>query len=368
MCRRRAAQARAAVCPILSDSHATVGIAACGRSRVRPDGSTRHTLTLAACNADMFEQVAVPTPFQVGPVNAYLADQTLVDPGPDSEEAWSHLTEALAERDLSPEDIERLLITHPHPDHFGLAKRFRDRGATVVAHPDAASITADFPARLDAEQAYFREFFERCGMAPDTADTVTELPGAFVHYAPSVAVDREVAAGDRVTVDGIELRVEELAGHATGEIGFAFDGPAGREALVGDNVLEEITPNPFLQPPEEPGAERPRVLPAYNDCLADLRAAGYDRLHPGHRGRVEDPTERIDAILAEHDDRTERVAGLLDEPTTPVEVMTELFGELPVTEQFPGMSEAVGHLDVLEAAGRVTVGERDGDVVYERIE
>jgi glyoxylase-like metal-dependent hydrolase (beta-lactamase superfamily II) len=316
----------------------------------------------------MFEQVPVPTPFQVGPVNAYLTDRTLVDPGPDSDEAWTRLTDALAERDLAPEDIERLLITHPHPDHFGLAKRFRERGATVVAHPDAASIMADFPGRLDAEQAFFRDFFERCGMAPSTADTVTELPGAFVHYAPSVTVDREVAAGDRVTVDGTELLVDDLVGHATGEVLFAFDGAAGREALVGDNVLAEITPNPFLQPPPDPESDRPRVLPGYNDCLADLREDGYDRLHPGHRDRIDDPSGRIDDVLAEHDDRTERVAGLLDEPTTPVAVMNELFGDLPVTEQFPGMSEAVGHLDVLEAAGRAAARERDGEIVYERTE
>ncbi|WP_436906931.1 MBL fold metallo-hydrolase [Halosimplex marinum] len=316
----------------------------------------------------MFEQVTVPTPFRIGPVNAYLSGRTLVDPGPDSEEAWSHLTEALAERDLAPGDIEQLLVTHPHPDHFGLAERFRDRGATVVAHPDAAAVLRDFPGRLDAEQSFFRDFFERCGMAPSTADTVTELPEAFVHYAPSVAVDREVTAGDRVTVDGVELLVDDLTGHAVGEVLFAFDGPAGREALVGDNVLAEITPNPFLQPPPDADSDRPRVLPAYNDCLTDLRDAGYDRFHPGHRGRIDDPAGRIDDILAEHDDRTERVAGLLDEPATPVEVMTELFGDLPVTEQFPGMSEAVGHLDVLEAAGRATARERDGEIRYERSE
>ncbi len=310
----------------------------------------------------------MPTPFQVGPVNAYLADRTLVDPGPDSDEAWSRLTDALAERDLAPEDIEQVLITHPHPDHFGLASRFRELGASIVAHSDAAAIMADFPGRLDAEQAYFSEFFERCGMAPSTADTVTELPEAFVHYAPSVTVDRSVSAGETVAVDGRELRVDDLVGHASGEVLFAFDGPGGREAIVGDNVLAEITPNPFLQPPVDPDAARPRVLPAYNDSLATLRDAGYDRLHPGHRGLVDDPAGRIEAILAEHEERTERVADMLDEPTTPVEVMTGLFGDLPVTEQFPGMSEAVGHLDVLEAAGRVTVSETDDSIRYERDE
>ena len=69
-----------------------------------------------------------------------------------------------------------------------------------------------------------------------------------------------------------------------------------------------------------------------------------------------------------HDERTERVADMLDEPTAPVEVMRALFGDLPAIEQYMGMSEAVGHLDVLEAAGRVTARERDGDLTYERTE
>jgi len=314
----------------------------------------------------VFERLPLPTPFQVGRVNAYVAGRTVVDPGPDSDEARAALHEGLADLGLAPADIEQVLVTHPHPDHFGLAADFADRGARVVASPEAASVMADFPARLDYEQSFFSDFFRRCGMAASTADTVTQLPEAFVHYAPSVAADRTVSAGDTVTVDDRELTVSEVTGHAAGEILFAFDGPAGREALVGDNVLAEITPNPFLQPPPEPGGDRPRVLPAYNSSLARLHKRGYGRFHPGHRGTVSDPAGRIDAILAEHDERTDRVAGLLDEPTTPVAVMEALFDDLPVTEQFPGMSEAVGHLDVLVERGRATAREREGTLVYER--
>jgi len=329
----------------------------------------------------MFERVPLPTPFQVGPVNAYVAGRTVVDPGPDSEETREALRDALAERDLAPDDVAQVLITHPHPDHFGLASFLRERGASVVASPDAAPVMRDFPARLDYEQTFFSDFFRRCGMAADTADTVTQLPEAFVRYAPSVGVDREVSAGDAVDVDGVDatggglevadegraLTVDEVTGHAAGELLFAFDGEAGREALVGDNVMADITPNPFLQPPPDSGAERPRVLPAYNDSLRRLREAGYDRFHPGHREPVDDPAGRIDAILAEHDERTDRVAAMLDEPTTPVAVMEELFDDLPVTEQFPGMSEAVGHLDVLVSRGRALARERDGTLYYERV-
>jgi glyoxylase-like metal-dependent hydrolase (beta-lactamase superfamily II) len=317
----------------------------------------------------MFTRISIPTPFQVGAVNAYITGRTVVDPGPDSEEAWSRLLEALEARGLAPGDIEQVLVTHPHPDHFGLAKRFRTAGASVLASVDAEPIMAEFAARLEYEQSYFVDFFERCGTSRETAETVTQLPEAFLAYAESVETDRTLDAGDTVTVDDEPLTVDTVAGHAVGEIVFSYDTDGRREALVGDNVLADITPNPFLQPPTEPGGPRPRVLPPFNDSLRWLREQGHDRFLTGHREPVDAPRERIDDILDAHEQRTDEVAGIVDEGvTTPVEVMTALFGDLPATEYFSGMSEAVGHLDVLEARGRVEKRENGGVIVYERSE
>lgn len=312
----------------------------------------------------MFRRVSLPTPFQVGPVNAYIAGRTIVDPGPDSEEAWSKLLTALEARSLVPDDIEQVLITHPHPDHFGLAHRFHETGARVIASDTATPILEDFTGRLDYEQTYFVDFFEQCGMASDTATTVTELPAAFLNYASSVTVDHPVASGDEFIVDDRPITVDTVEGHAVGEILFAFETDGERRAIIGDNVLAEITPNPFLQPPQQPGGERPRVLPRYNDSLDELATQGYDRFLPGHRDEIENPNERIDAIRTEHEQRTQAVFDLLDGPTTPVDVMEGLFGELPVTEQFSGMSEAVGHLDVLEDREEVERSESGGVIVY----
>lgn len=312
----------------------------------------------------MFRRVSLPTPFQVGPVNAYLAGRTIVDPGPDSQAAWSKLLTALEARSLTPADIEQVLITHPHPDHFGLAHRFSDEGARVVASEAATPILEDFPARLNYEQSYFVDFFERCGIASDTAETVTELPTAFLNYASSVPIDQSVGKGDGVTVDDRPITIETVEGHAIGEVLFEFEAAGERQAIVGDNVLAEITPNPFLQPPPELGGVRPRVLPGYNESLEELATAGYDRFLPGHRDDIEAPTERIEQIRTEHEQRTGAVADLLDGPTTPVDVMEGLFGDLAVTEQFSGMSEAVGHLDVLEERNRVEREESGGVIVY----
>ncbi len=316
----------------------------------------------------MFTRISVPTPFQVGRVNAYVAGQTVVDPGPDSEEAWAALLDGLEELDLAPNAIEQVLVTHPHPDHFGLASRLREMGAEVVASPTAAEIIADFGGRLTLEQEFFRPFFERCGLSAETAQTVTSLPDSFLPYAPDVRIDRELADGEAIIVDDTELSAATVEGHAPGELLFSFTDGGDHRALVGDHVLGHITPNPFLQPPETPGGDRPRVLPRYNGSLAWLRDQGHDQFLPGHGDRIDDPAGRIDEILAAHEQRTATVRDLLDGPTVPADVMHGLFDDLPVTEQFSGLSEAVGHLDVLEKQGEVRSRESGAVIVYERIE
>lgn len=312
----------------------------------------------------MFTRLTIPTPFQIGPVNAYFADDTLVDPGPGSEEAWAALLDALERRDRTPADIERVLVTHPHPDHFGMAARLREAGAEIVASEPTAAIIADFQRRFEQEKSYFVEFFERHGMARTTAETVTDLPESFLTLSPKVETDRVLADGDTVTIDGTEVTADRVEGHAPGELLFSFEADGERRAIVGDHVLNEITPNPLLQPPTDSG-ERPRVLPEYNESLRRLRERSFDRLLPGHRDMITTPTERIDEILDAHEERTANVRALVDGPTTSVEVMNGLFDDLPATEYFPAMSEAVGHLDVLEAREQVTRRENGGVVVYE---
>src|SRR6056297_3447467 len=107
----------------------------------------------------MFTRVSIPTPFQVGPVNAYLAGRTIIDPGPDSEESWEALVEGLAAHDLDASDLDRALITHPHPDHFGTARRLREAGVEILAAPAATDIIGAFADRLDYEQSFFEDFF-----------------------------------------------------------------------------------------------------------------------------------------------------------------------------------------------------------------
>ncbi len=313
----------------------------------------------------MFERIEVPVPFQIGSVNTYLCAETIIDPGPDSQAAWEALTNALEERGRSISEFERVLITHPHPDHFGLAAKLRDHGLSIVAHEQAAAIIEDFSGHLVYEQDYFREFFPQHGLGADVTDTVVELPEAFLEFAPDAPVDRRVVDGDTISLGNeATVSVEEVAGHAPGEVLYTVNGADGRHAVVGDHVLDPITPNPFLQPPPTPEGDRPRVLPAYNQSLDRLAQQSFQKFHPGHREVITSPIERVEQLRRFHDHRTERVKACINGPTTAAEIMRDLFDDPPVTEVYPAMSEAIGHLDELEARGEVRRQVIDGEVHY----
>src|SRR3954462_1014616 len=80
-----------------------------------------------------------PTPFQPEGVNAYLAEGetlTLIDGGVQTDEAYQALVDGVADLGYKLSDIQRLLITHHHTDHLGLAQRVVEAsGAQVWCHP-----------------------------------------------------------------------------------------------------------------------------------------------------------------------------------------------------------------------------------------
>ena len=76
--------------------------------------------------------LAIPTPFYIGAVNVYLIKEdplTLIDVGPKTEAAAAVLRDKLRQNGVQISDVKRIVLTHAHEDHCGLAKRVRDGGA-----------------------------------------------------------------------------------------------------------------------------------------------------------------------------------------------------------------------------------------------
>lgn len=287
--------------------------------------------------------------------NAYLLvghDSTaIVDTGVATPTTRQQLEAGLAERNVTFSDIDAVVLTHWHADHVGLASAIQDQGgATVYIHEADAPLVRQDPEALDAFRALQEQRFDEWGIPADKqAELVDRLDMGLAIAGDPVEVET-VVSGDRLVVGDRSLEVVHAPGHTSGLSLFAFDGEANREAFVGDAVLPVYTPNVGGA---DLRVERP--LATYLETLDRLEAADYDRFWPGHRDVIEEPSERVRAIIDHHRERTRRVFEVLKEhgPADAWTVSDHLFGELNGIHILHGPGESFAHIDHLVRHGAV---------------
>src|SRR3954468_12505187 len=153
--------------------------------------------------------ISVPTPFYVGPVNCYLIAEdpvTLIDTGPKTRAAVEALHEGLRRARFRPSDIRRIVLTHAHEDHCGLARSLRDeaKNAEVFVH---GWETGHRAARLEHEENL--RLLQRAGVPDDEIASMRQLYDEVRQYADSLDDDhcRELIDGDELEFDAGALRV-----------------------------------------------------------------------------------------------------------------------------------------------------------------
>lgn len=278
------------------------------------------------------------------------ATTTLVDTGVAAEDTRNQLRDGLAGYGIEFADIERVLLTHHHADHTGLAGEIQaESGCSVHVHEADTPLVAQEPDAMAAQEDRLRNAIDEWGMPDDKQDELLSfLDGSSGIEGKPPEVD---TFEDRATFDlgSVELEAIHMPGHAAGLCGFAFEGRDGEELFSGDALLPYYTPNV--------GGADIRVedaLQKYLDTLSKIVSRGYSRAWPGHRGPIIDPPGRAADIVAHHRERTERVVDILREgPATPWEISAELFGSLSFIHILHGPGEAFAHLEHLLDAGIV---------------
>jgi glyoxylase-like metal-dependent hydrolase (beta-lactamase superfamily II) len=312
-------------------------------------------------------RLAIPTPFQVGRVNAYLIEDeplTLIDSGPNSAKALDELEQALAARGHRIEDVGLLVITHQHMDHFGLASILARRSGAEVAALDAlAPYLATYSQQTDSDDRFAEAIMLRHGIPPEIVTALRAVSAGFRAWGSAVQVTRPLSDGATLQLRDRTLRVLHRPGHSPSDTVF-LDEQRGI-LLAADHLIAHISSNPLLArplgAPADHAGPRPRALVTYLESLGRTREMELELVLPGHGTPIFDHVTLIDERFQMHGRRAERIRVLIaEQPRTAHEIAQELWGNVAVTQAYLTLSEVLGHVDLLIADGSVVELDENG--------
>lgn len=310
-------------------------------------------------------QVRVPVPFPLKWVNSYLAKgrdgYTLIDPGLRGElceRAWERV---IAELGIRWTDISQVVITHFHPDHYGLAGEVqRLAGCPVIISKESHRMAMRlWGEQHDLNQAVV-ELFRRHGMdGSHTEDLNVHLRDQLAMVLPHPEVTY-IEPGDRLRIGDFEAVAVSTPGHASGHMSY-YD-PARRAIFCGDFVLMRISPNVSYLPDAD---EDP--LGTYLTHLRQAQTFRVDVAFPGHGEPFAAYAERAGELVRHHEQRLGEMQDLLATPKTAYELCRNVFGDRLTVHQFRfAMAETLAHVVHLEHNGSVVAEDRDGVVYFRR--
>jgi glyoxylase-like metal-dependent hydrolase (beta-lactamase superfamily II) len=301
---------------------------------------------------------SVPVPIPNNPLRYVLVyvfesgrGPYLVDAGWNTDDCYQVLCAGLGEAGFAIGDVQGVLVTHIHPDHYGLAGRVREAsGAWVALHPaDAALIRErydDTHDLLERVGAMLRRF----GAPPEELDSLQNASMPALPFVSTGHPDRLIEDGEDPKIPGWDLTAIWTPGHSPGHLCFWEGG--NRLMLTGDHVLPRITPNIPFHP--QAGAD------PLGDYLRSLERVGaYDAAEvlPAHEHRFVGLDQRVAELIAHHEHRfAEVVQAIQDGLTTAWEIASRMqwsrsWDRIEGFMRRAAVGEAMAHLRALEQRG-----------------
>lgn len=317
-------------------------------------------------NVDHVIQIELPTPFPVGPVNVYViqADKlTLVDTGPNREENWQALNQALEKHGFSIRDIEQIVLTHHHVDHMGMLNRILEvNPVPVYGHPNCRPWLRQDREFIQWHHDFFSSFYRELNVPAELWHHFQAFYKKMEKFSEKTDLTGTLQEGD--PVPGMpEWTVVDTKGHAQSHIALFRE----RDGLLvaGDHVIQHISSNALIEPPMKPGAERAKPLLQYMENLRKCAALPVTMALSGHGNAVVDLPALVAHRLAKMDERAEKIKRILAAgASTAFDVVHALFPDKYEQELGLTVSEVVGHLDLLLARGEIVEERKGGIVTY----
>jgi glyoxylase-like metal-dependent hydrolase (beta-lactamase superfamily II) len=282
----------------------------------------------------------------------------LIDAGIALVPARERLTAALRQIGYELGDIRNFFVTHIHIDHYSLAVELRKTFRSVVSLGEGER--ANLIATREMVNGNRNRFFgidsmRRMG-ASELAAELTTLDGQPPAIVDWEDPDRWVADGTDLDLRTRTLRAVHTPGHTRGHL--IFHDAAAEIMFAGDHVLPHITPSIGFE-----AAPNRLALRDYLNSLARTLALPDARLLPAHGPVTGSTHERVNELLAHHDQRlAETHQAVQAGHASPYEVAKaikwtrrqRLFSDLDLFSRVQAVNETAAHLEVLAVRGQVT--------------
>ncbi len=303
-------------------------------------------------------------------VNIYLvrgnSGYLLVDTGWNTDETFVVLQKGLAEAGADIKDISRILVTHIHPDHYGLAGRVKKlSGAEMLFHEIEKGFIEPRYIHMDTLLEQTARWLAINGVPHDETVDIRNATVGLEKYVIPTFPDATLQGGETITTGIFTFQVLWTPGHAAGHI--CLYEPDKKVLLSGDHILPTITPNIGLHPQS---LENP--LGRYLKSLHEIKHLDIEHVLPGHDRPFTQLNKRIDEILRHHEERSREILALTKgEAKTAYRIardvtwgITGRWQDLPPFHKRIAIFETLSHLEMMAADGRIEKQSRDGMIYY----
>jgi glyoxylase-like metal-dependent hydrolase (beta-lactamase superfamily II) len=293
-------------------------------------------------------------------------DNLLLDCGWNTEEALRAVSKQLHQIGASVEDLQRLVITHSHPDHCGLAGRLKsESGCEIALHELERDSLHGRCSSEDELRVRFDKWCAHCGVPNAERENLAfeGLPTSL--FGTPTQADVYLKGGEILQVGDFALEVIWTPGHTPGHV-CLYEHNHGI-LFTGDHVLPWITPNISVDP-----YQRPNPLQDFLDSLRKIQRLKVNRMLPAHEWDASEFQQAVTRLLGHHEARLQEVLGVLrsNGAKTTLEVAkgirwtTGSYATFSPWMQRAALGEALAHLVFLVHQGRAIRQEDDGLVLF----
>ena len=281
-------------------------------------------------------------------------DTVLVDCGWNTDSAYAALEDGMKEHGSHPNEITKLVITHVHPDHYGMAGRLKQLSSCelVLHEKDAEVITSRYfaPKNLMDDMA---SFMESNGVPPLDTPNMSRGSMGMIGMVSAVPPDTAVKGGETFKVGDFDFEIIWTPGHSPGHI--VLYEPNRKILLTGDHILPTITPNVSIH-----AQTHGSPLGDYMRSLRLLIDLDVEIVLPAHEFEIHDLKKRIHEIEGHHEERLDEMVSCVDgggstawDVAGRVKWATGMLTDFEPHMQRSAVGETLAHLEFLFEQGRL---------------